>query len=145
MRQQFTKLLIMDLISEYEDVLQSIEATVVGIYRQNPSLKDTEVLKAYDLAIKYYQRKKKKMPAMDYSLSGNTAIVYYAVMKVCEWRLERGPGEKAPPAMEGMEGLGGNVPIVILIRCLEKLHLSVERWHKKDGVRGYLNFISQYV
>lgn len=135
----------MDLINEYEDVLQNIEATVVGIYRQDPSLKDTEVLKAYDLAIKYYQRKKKKMPEMDYSPSGNTANVYGAVMDICEWRLERGPDEETTVEVEGLEGVGGNVPIVILIRCLEKLHKSVGRWNKKDGVRGYLEFVSQHV
>ena len=133
----------MQLESDYLDFLQNIEFAVVQVYKENPELRDTDVIKAYERLVKFYQRKKKHLPEMELMPDGNAGLVYNAVYPVCEWRREKEAGESVE--IQGFEGTGNDMSIVALVRCLEKLHKSSERWHKKDGVRGYLNFVSNFI
>ncbi|MCB9340736.1 MAG: hypothetical protein H6577_21640 [Lewinellaceae bacterium] len=133
----------MQLETDYLDFLQNIEFAVAEVYKDNPDLRDPDVIKAYDRLVKFYNRKKKRMPELESSLTGISAKVFEAVQTMCEWRRKKEPGETVE--LDGFEGIGNDVPIVAVIRCLEKLNKSAEFWHKKDGVRGYLNFVSNFV
>ena len=133
----------MQLESDYLDFLQNIESAVLAVFKENPDLGDLDVQKAYDRLVKVYQRKKKHLPEMEVTLSGHARKVFDAAYAVCEWRRKKGPGEPVGP--DEFEGLGNDVPIVAVVRSLEKLHKSVERWHNKDGHRGYLTFISGFI
>jgi hypothetical protein len=133
----------MQLDSDYLDFLQNMEFAVVQVYKANPGLRDPDVIRAYDRLIKYYERKKKHLPGMEVTLEGNARLVFDAVFTICEWRRKKDPGETVE--LEGFDSSKGDVPIVAVVRCLEKLLKSVNRWHKKDGMRGYLNFIINYI
>lgn len=133
----------MQLDSDYLDFLQNMESAVVRVYKSNPALRDPDVIKAYDRLIKFYQRKKKHLPEMDLAPSGAAGEVYGAVFLMCEWRRVKEPGETFE--IEGIEGTGGNVPLPVVVRSLEKLLKSANRWHKKDGVRGYLHLTSNFI
>ncbi len=133
----------MQLESEYLDFFQNVEFVVLQVFKDNPDLKDADVIKAYDRLVKYYHRKKQHLPALESSLTGNAALVFEEAKSMCERRRKKETGELVE--VEDLEGLGNDVPIAILVRCLEKLHKSSERWNKKDGPRGYLNLISQFI
>ncbi len=32
-----------------------------------------------------------------------------------------------------------------ILACLRKIRKSVERWHKRGGHQGYLQFVSEYI
>jgi hypothetical protein len=132
----------MQLERDFEDFLQNVEATVIGVYRDNPELKDEDVLKAYDKLIAFYERKKKRLPEIPTSITGNAAQVLDAVKKVCEWRRKKDQNEHHDS--DGLGDLGNDVPIAPLLRCLEKLRKSVDFW-KKTGVRAYLTHVSKFV
>ncbi|HFA50780.1 MAG TPA: hypothetical protein ENJ95_17365 [Bacteroidetes bacterium] len=134
----------MQLEHEYFDFLQNIEFAVLSTYKDDPALRDVEVMKAYDRLIKHYKRVKKKMPPMQSTLSGRPAEVYNNVYDMIEWRREKSDGEPEVE-LEDMPGVGGDVPIVIVIRCLEKLLKSAKNWNKRDGHRGYLTLLETYV
>ena len=133
----------MQLESDYLDFLQNVEAAVLSASKEEPSIKDTDVIKAYERLVKYYQRKKQHLPELESTLTGNAALVFNDAKAVCEWRRKKDPDEVV--VVEDLEGLGSDVPIAILIRCLEKLHKSAVNWNKKDGQRGYLNIISNFI
>ncbi|MEK7253889.1 MAG: hypothetical protein AAB316_04035 [Bacteroidota bacterium] len=134
----------MSVTEDYLDVLQNIEFGIVQVFKENPQMRDPEVIKALEAATRFYQRKKKGFSAQPVSLTGNSLLVFQAVTDACEWRREKAPGE---PAIEiqHMPGAGGDVPIPILVRCLEKLTKSANFWFKNNGQRGYLNYISEFV
>jgi hypothetical protein len=134
----------MHLENEYLDVLQNIEFAIVSVFRNNPGLRDPEVIKALEAATRFYQRKKKGFPEQPVTLTGNSLEVFQAVKDGCEWCREKKTGEPKVE-IEGREGMGGDVPIVTLIRCLEKLLKSANHWFKLNGQRSYLNFISEFV
>lgn len=134
----------MQLEAHYLDFLQNMEFVVVKVYQANPGLTDPDVIKAYDRLIKFYERKKKHLPEMDLMPAGNAGLVYDAVFTIIEWRRMKSPGESVE--IEGMEGIrGGDVPLPVVIRCLEKLHKSAGNWHKRNGIRGYLDTIVQFI
>jgi hypothetical protein len=140
---QKSTILTMQLESDYLDFLQNVEATVLETFKENPTLKDADVIKAYDRLAKYYHRKKQHLPALESSLTGNAALVFEEAKSVCEWRRKKDAGEQVEE--EDLEGLGNDVPIAVLVRCIEKLHKSAENWTKRDGPRGYLSLISNYI
>lgn len=133
----------MQLESDYLDFLQNIEFAVMEVFKENPDMGDPDVQRAYDRLVKFYQRKKKHLPETEVTLSGHARKVFDAAYAVCEWRRKKGPGE--PIGLDGYKVIGNDVPIVAVVRSLEKLHKSVERWHKKDGHSGYLTFISGFI
>lgn len=133
----------MQLEAHYLDFLQNMEFAVVQVYKENPGLNDPDVIKAYDRLIKFYDRKKKHLPEMDLMPAGNAGLVYDAVFAICEWQRVKSPGETVE--LEGMEADVGNVPLPVVIRCLEKLHKSAGNWHKRNGIRGYIDTIVQFI
>jgi hypothetical protein len=132
----------MQIESDYIDFLQNVEAILLEMFKANPTIKDAEAIKAYDRLVKYYQRKKQRLPEMDSSLTGNAALIFEEAKLVCEWRRKKDANEAVS---DSPDGLGNDVPIAVLVRCLEKLHKSAEFWTKKDGPRGYLSMISNFI
>lgn len=133
----------MQIEAEYLDFLQNIEAAVLELAKTNSTVKDADIIKAYERLVKFYQRKKQHLPELESTLSGNAAVIFNDVKAVCEWRRRKDPGEEV--VVEDSDGLGHDVPITILIRCLEKLQKSAVNWNKKDGPKGYLNLIGNFI
>lgn len=129
----------MDVTREFLDVLQNIEAVIVTVCRENPELKDAEVILATERLIGRYTREKKKLPALPLKLSGKNLLLFESMREMCETRLTR------ESANVVVDETGYRVPLRIMVLCLERLHDSMHLWNKKDGAKGYVNFVSQFM
>jgi hypothetical protein len=118
----------------YEDVLQNIEATIVGIYRTDPALVDYEVDGGLEALIARYTAELQGRPPRAAPSDANRRRVFEAVLDVCERRLGRGP----------KLGAGLNTAEEI-IACLKRVRKSAQGWTKRGGRQGYLTFVSRFV
>lgn len=132
---------------KYLDVLHNIESTIVMYYREHPDLIDAETEAALESLIKYYNASSKGFSSSSQQPTGNSAGLFEALKVVCDWRL----GREALPVTDkkGNPALV-NLDIEILtpsqiVACLKRIKSSVKLWTKKEGRRGYLNFIQQHI
>ncbi len=130
-----------NVVEDFEDVLQNIEAAIIAVYGANPALKDTDVIAATELLITRLGREKKKLPALPLMIKGLPLAVYEAMYAVVDTRLNRASDE----IIEGEELVGYRIPYRFMHMCLERLLKSMRRWHGKDGARGYLGYIDGFV
>lgn len=86
-----------------------------------------------------YTRMKKGLPELPVILPERSKAVFEAMKTYCEWRREDG---ETPT---GFDDPAARVPLRIIVLCLERLLDSARKWHKKDGQRGYLNFVAQFI
>jgi hypothetical protein len=124
-------------IDDYQDVLQNIEAVVVQVWQENPTMTDYVVMAAYDAAINYYRALASQQTPKPANLSGLDARVFEGVIEICEWRSGRSAGPK--------QGELTPIPLEDLVACLRKLRKSVDYWTKHGGRQGYMQYIEQYV
>lgn len=129
----------MNVVHQYPDILQNIEFAIVRTFRERPELRDPEVIAAMEKLITYYTRMKKNLPPLPIVLPERSMAVLEAMKSFCEVRRE--DGEVHTQSGDPMP----RVPLRIVILCLERLLDSARKWHKKDGQRGYLNYISQFM
>lgn len=117
----------------YEDVLQNIEAAIVGVYRTNPALVDYEVDSGLGALIAHYTAQMQGRPPPGAPSDANRLRVFEAVLAACEWRLGRGP--RAAQLNTTDE----------IIACLKRVRKSAQRWTKRGGRQGYLTFVSRFL
>jgi len=129
----------MNVVNDYLDVLQNIESSIVGLYTLMPELRDPDVILALEKLITQYTREKKKLPALPVVLPVKSMAVFQIVQTSCENRLDRNAPGEVPD-----EVWGYRLPLRLMIPCLDRLLKSANNWHKRDGMRGYLGFISQF-
>jgi hypothetical protein len=120
---------------EYPDVLQNIEAAIVGVHRRHPEMLDYDVDGALEALIAHYTAEQRGRTVRDPVLHGVREEVFKAVREVCEWRLGRDPSDP---------GVGA-IGVDVIVACLKRLRTSVQRWTREGGRVGYLRFIRQYV
>ena len=127
----------MNPVDDYQDVLQNIEAAVVVVWKQNPTMSNYVAMAAYDAAIKYYRALDDQQTPKPVNLTGLDAKVFEVVKEMCEWRTGRSPGS----------ALGEVTPLPLedMVACLRKLRKSVDFWTKRGGRQGYMQYIEQYV
>lgn len=123
---------------KYRDVLQNIESSIVGIYREYRGLADFQVDAALEaLGRTYHRQTISGAPVMP---KGELARkVYDAVKLTCDWRLGQYnvvDEEEQPIAVE---------PITVdeIQSCLKRVRKSIEMWNKGSGSQGYLNYVDQ--
>ena len=130
----------MDVTREFTDILQNIESAIVTVCREHPDLKDADVLLATERLTGLYTREKKKLPTLPVSLPVKVMPLFEAMKDMCEIRLTRDSVNVADD-----EIMGYRVPLRIMVVCLERLHDSMRFWNKKDGAKGYVNYVSQFI
>lgn len=126
---------------EYEDVLQNIEAAIIGVFRQEPDLTDYDVADAIQALTRLYVLEATKRFPPYVNLSERGEMVLKAAQSICEWRLGRSTFE----TREGEKIASPNNTLDEIIACLKRIHKSVQFWTKEGGRQGYLKFISKYV
>jgi hypothetical protein len=113
---------------------------------------DWDALKAIETLIRAYQAELTDHPVPEVDLKPLPQEVYESVKAMCEWRLGRTqllvkekksffklPSKKAPElAIEPK-----TTDEIIL--CLKRIRKSIERWNKRSGRQGYLDFISEFI
>lgn len=121
------------------DLLQNLEFAVIQVWRANPDLSDSAVLRAYESAFQWYKDELRGHAPKPPALRGLEADTLAAVIGMCEARLGRsgsntlGSGDIAP------------VEVSEIVDALRKLIKSVERLGRTGGRQGYLRFISEFI
>jgi len=139
------KLSSREVEEKYTDVLQNIEAAIVGIYRKHSEMVDWDVQKAVEGLIRNYQAESSGRPAPELTLKPLSREVYDRARSMCEWRLGRiqlqAKSKKGKFVDMPME------PITIdeIVACLKRIQRSIEKWGRRSGQQGYLQFVSQFI
>ena len=121
---------------EHQDILQNIESSIVGIYRQHPELTDYQVDAAMEALGRTYLRDADILPKNDLSKE-----VYQAMKFMCDWRMGKQTmvdEDEQPMSIEP-------VSREVILTCLKRLRKSVSMWNKQNGTRGYLDYVNQYI
>lgn len=124
-----------NIVENFLPILQQYEFAVVQYYKQHPELKDPQVIAAYEAAMHFFTRQKKGLPLLPVKYTGHT-LGLFNVLTVVTYALTEDDAEASGEI---------KTTVNIAIICLKRLKESAERWHKKDGFRGYLNFIKSFV
>jgi hypothetical protein len=133
---------MIDTEGQYLDVLQNIEAAIVGVYREHPELLDYEVEKALNALAIAYQAEQQGRARQPAAVAPLPQQVYAAVHAVCEWRL----GRETLHSANGSSDLRPEpLPLEVVIACLKHIRKSVQNWTRREGRQGYLRFVSDYV
>ena len=130
----------MRLEDKYLDVLQNIEFAIVSVYRERGGLLDYDVMRALDALIDFYRSESRGHTPKDVHLPEQETLVFQRLKDMCEFRL-------------GRKDLGDNIQATLgeektvheILSCLRKVRKSVDRWNRRGGQQGYLQFVCQYV
>ena len=126
----------MSVEEEHFDVLQNMEFEIVQVYRSTSDLIDAEVLNAIESLIHSYNLEIKGGFAASPKVKGLSATVATAVKDACEIRLGR--GSNADELIEPKT-------IQNIVDCLKRIQSSIKFWTKKNGRKGYLEYISKFI
>ena len=130
----------MGLEDGHMDVLQNIEFAIVSVYRERSDLLDYDVMRALDALIDVYRAEARGHSPKDISLPEPEGTVFQRVKEMCELRL----GRQVAATRVHMPFEGDKTASDILA-CLRKIRRSAERWNKRGGQQGYLQFVSEFV
>ena len=125
----------------YTDVLQNIEFAIVSVVREHADVADSNIDRAIDGLIRTYTAEASARSAPTLPLGEYDRKIFDRVRQMCEWRLGRGDG------LETEKGTVRPEPKTMeeIIACLKRIRKSVRFWNNKNGRKGYVNFIVQYV
>lgn len=122
------------------DILQNIEASILGVYHDHPELTDYQVDSAMEaLGRTYINEKRGGQPVQP--KSDLAKEVYQAMKLMCDWRM----GRESVVDEEGQPLSAEPVSIDVILTCLKRLRKSVSMWNKEAGTQGYLHYISQFL
>jgi hypothetical protein len=122
------------------DVLQNIEFAIVSVYRKQPNLRDVEVMRALDALIDVYRAEERGHAPKDVSLPGVEGMIFERTREMCELRLGR-----QAVAVRVDVPFEGDKTVHDIVACLRKIRRSAERWNKRNGQQGYLQFVREFV
>ena len=130
---------------EHEDVLQNIEAFIMEVFRAHDHMVDTDVMRALDAGLVYFNDVRREHTPKEPRLSGHSVLVFDAVKTVCNVRLGREELDARTKAKDNLDLSGGDVSPEVILACLRKIRKSVDRWNKQGGRQGYLRFVAQFI
>ena len=138
----------MGLEDRHPDILQNIEFAIVNVYRDDPGLRDNDVIKALDALISHTQRLAMGRESSPPDLLPSSEAVYNAVVGILDFRSETDEEdeqetEERRPRFS--RALRKTTREDIYLACLRKIHKSARRWNRERGERGYLDFVSNYI
>ena len=136
--------MVYEFKDKYFDVLQNIEFAIVDVSRQQPDLVDYDIEKVLNTLMSEYQKQQHNQIIHETQLKTSAQQVYELVKQMCEWRLGRKALETDD--VDSIEKLSPP-PISIdeIIACLKWVRKSVQKWNKRGGRRGYLQFIDEFI
>lgn len=135
----------MALEDKYPDILQNIEFGIVQAYQEDPSIRDLDAIKALGALIRYFMQKNMgKKPEVP-ELPEQANDIFFVVVDILEQRKKAIPKEETPKKPRFSRALREPTQTEIYLACLRKVEKSAKRWNKRDGNRGYLDFISDFV
>jgi hypothetical protein len=130
----------MALEDTHLDILQNIEFAIVSVYRKQHDLRDVSVTRALDALIDVYRAEARGHTPKDISLPEPESTVFQRAKEMCDFRLGR---QEATTRIQ--VPFEGETTANDIVACLRKIRRSVERWNKRGGQQGYLQFVSEFV
>jgi hypothetical protein len=121
------------------DVLQNIEHGIIEVYRDDASLIDMDAKDAIDALLRYYHAEEEGHTPPAMKLGERAQRVFANVQEICEWRLGRArlQGDSEVPM--------SRLPVADLVKALREIHKSIRRWTERNGRKGYLDFVGEYL
>lgn len=117
----------MGLDDKHLDILQSVEASIVGVYHTHYDMRDYDALYALEHLIDHYRKVARRLTTSAPDLDEPASEIFYNVKQICDTRIE------------------SREDAVAIVACLRKILKSAKRWNQKNGKRGYLEFVQNYV
>ena len=134
----------MGLEDKHLDILQNIEYGIATTYREDPSVRDMDVIKALDALSRYYlQKNMGKNPELP-DLEDKSMAIFDTVVQILKNRQKK-LGKEEPKRPRFSRALREPTQNEIFLACIRKLGKSAKRWNKRDGERGYLDFIDNFI
>ena len=134
---------MMRVEDKYTDVLQNIEFGIVMTYQDHPELSDYGVMRMLEALIDSYTAEKIGRSPRHFPLSDVERLLLENVRRMCEWRLGR--ASLSDDASKDKEITPEPKSVDEIVLCLKRILKSVNKWNKRGGRQGYLNFVIQYV
>ena len=125
---------------QYLDVLQNIEFAIISVYREQPGLRDSVVLRAIEALLDHYRAEARGQTPTPVTLPETEAQIFARVQELCEVRLGRGGLGMAPEHLPAQDKT-----VEEILACLRRIRKSVERWNKRGGQQGYVTFVRQFI
>lgn len=130
----------MGLEDTHLDVLQNIEFAIVSVYRERGDLVDYDVMRALDALIDVYRAESRGYTPKEIHLPERESLVFQRVKDICEFRIGRSELRINRNILSGAEKTPDEIHAY-----LRRIRRSVDRWNKRGGQQGYLQFVKQYV
>ncbi len=130
----------MGLEDGHMDVLQNIEFAIVSVYRERSDLLDYDVMRALDALIAVYRAEARGHTPKESPLPDPASLVFQRTKEMCEFRLGR-----TELAIQRQAPSGEEKTVAEILACVRKIRKSADRWNKRGGQQGYLQFVCQYV
>ena len=111
-----------------------------SVYRKQRGLRDLDVMRALDALIDVYRAEARGHTPKDISLPEPEGTVFQSVKNMCDFRLGR-----QVVATRVHIPFEGDKTASDILACLRKIRRSAERWNKRGGQQGYLQFVSEFV
>lgn len=118
----------MRIEEKFENELKAIESSVVGVFRSEPSLLDSQVNRAISSMAIILKSKVNGKIVEKPRFDGLDLLVFDALDAAVKALLNTNP----------------NLTDDDLLQCLKIVAKSISRWTKQLGRQGYLKFVSQY-
>ncbi|RZP54309.1 hypothetical protein [Vibrio vulnificus] len=118
----------MKVQEKFESELEALESAIVGVYRSEPSLLDSQVARAVESMVALFRAKVKGKSAQEIKLDGLDLRVF-SVLNTVIIEISSSNSELSDDD---------------LLQCLKVIEKSIPKWTKQLGRQGYLNFVSQY-
>jgi DNA-binding HxlR family transcriptional regulator len=133
----------MRIEEQHLDVLQNIEFVVAQKYRACPQMTDYAVLRVYEALIDLYAGENIGRAPRAWNPTDQEQELFEATKEMCEWWLGRKPDLFT--GSEETQSPPRDIDLETMLLCLKRLRRSVQKWTKRSGRQGYLQFMSQFV
>src|SRR6266478_5375923 len=115
-----------------------------GALRHQPPMREEERMALedahLDVLIDLYRAKARGHTPKEVNLPEPETTVFHNAYTMCEFRLGR------PEARTRIQvPFDGDKTESDILACFRKIRKSVERWNKRGGHQGYLQFVSEYI
>ena len=119
----------MKVQEKFENELKALESSIVGVFRAEPNLLDSQVARAVESMVNILKSRVKGKPAQKLNLDGLDLRVFSAL----------------DAAINEILSLNSELSNNELLECLKVIGKSISKWTKQFGRQGYLNFVNQFV
>lgn len=133
------------VFAQHESVLNSMERVIIDLYRAHPDLTDHQVDKILNALERVYTAEIRSKSPPTLRFTPLEQQLYDELKAVCDAWLQRIDLATANKGRKYPFELDSSKTVEDIITCLKRLMRSIKLWTKEYGMRGYLNYIKDYL